>query len=331
MGLELLQQYKKDVSVLMLSWKDAYLLHDWLDAFIKFARKDIAVEVIILDNGSGDPEFDRIVEKYKKLGDFRFLKNPTNECIPALNKLVPLAKGKYIILAAPGAPFLNDVIGTMKGYLGSHPKIGAVSAKFMNEDGTFQNVYKRFLSLPRIFLEGVVEIGRKPGVYLARYFNLFHTVPRDTDPIEPFPIQRAHLCSFMLRREALDEGPLIEPKIPLGPCDADLCLRIYKRGYKIVGLPQAMVIHHRSVAYNLHREDKKPQHNILGTLQYFKKNHPVQYPLLKTVFILDQLCAILRLKLTGLNKNGEVENNKKELALRRRLLSLLLKRDINVI
>lgn len=325
-----LLKFNKEVSVLILSWKDAPFLHNWFDMFLKYTPKNLTTEVITLENGSNDPEFDVVAEKYGKFGDFHFLKNRIPGYIPAINKIASLAKGKYIMLAAPGAPFLSDVVGTMKSYLDRHPEVGAVSAKFMNGDGTFQNVYKKFTNLPLIFLGGMIEIGRKPGVFLSRYFNLSYTLPKTADPSQPFPIERTHLCSFMLRREAIGNEPIIEPKIPLGPCDVDLCKRICQRGYKILGLPEARVIHHRSAAFNRHEKGKKLQYSILGTLQYFKKHHPIQYPVLKFLFILDQFLAILRLNLTN-KKKKDTSNIKNELAHHRHMLSLLFRHELNVL
>ena len=330
--LKQIDKPEKDVSVLMLSWQDAHLLYEWFDNFLKYTQTSIKTEVIVIDNGSGDPKFDLVIKKYAGQDNFYFLKNPTNEYIPAINKLAPMAGGRYIMLAAPGAPFLNDVIGPMKMYLDSHPNVGAVSAKFINEDDSFQNVYKKFLSIPRIFLEGTVEMGRKLGVTLAKNFNIFHSVPEGTDPMKPFPIERAHLCAFMLRREAVGNEPIIEPTIPLGPCDADLCKRIYKKGHTVRGLPEARVLHHRSVALNHHRENFKNQCNILGTLRYFQKHHSFQYPLLKSLFLIDQSISFLRLwlQIKFLKKRG-IETDANKLAYHRHLLSLLARSKISVL
>jgi len=48
----------------------------------------------------------------------------------------------------------------------------------------------------------------------------------------------------MFRRTILDEVGYLDEKIFYGPEDADFCLRIHRKGYKIVCLPNYSIIHH---------------------------------------------------------------------------------------
>ncbi len=292
----MLDNFSKDVSIIILSWKDTWLLHDWFDVFLKFQTSTSpSVEVFVCDNGSNDPEFDRVVQKYAKAGNFHFFKNQENEFIPAINRFVPMAQGKYIMLAAPGAPFLTDVIGNLKEFLDKNQDAGAVSAKFYNPDLTFQNVYKKHLNLFSELFEGRIFMTRKLGLHFLKFFNNFSTIKDGLDPQEPFLVEKTHLCAFMLRRETLNDEPLIEPKIPLGPCDGDLCQRIYKKGFKIYCVPGARCLHHRAVSVSQHGRDMMYKYANLGTLAYFKKYHPFQFILLKLLHIIDQYVQHRRL------------------------------------
>lgn len=288
--------FSKDVSIIILSWKDAQLLFDWFESFLKFQKPAApSVEIFVCDNGSGNPEFDRVVQKYAKAGDFHFFKNQENEYIPAINRFVAMAQGRYIMLAAPGAPFLNDVVVALKEFLDKNPDTGAVSAKFYNPDLTFQNVYKKSLSLSAELFEGRIFMTRKLGLHLLNFFNNFLTIKNGLDPKEPFLIEKTHLCAFMLKRESLDEESLIDPKIPLGPCDGDLCRRIYKKGFKIYCVTDAKCFHHRSVSFSQHGRIKAIDFTILGALAYFKKHHPFQFILLKFLHVFDQLIQLILL------------------------------------
>lgn len=312
--------FSKDVSIIILSWKDAELLYDWFEAFLRFQMPaSPSVEVFVCDNGSGDSEFDRVAEKYAKAGDFYFFKNRENEYIPAINRFVPMTRGKYIMLAAPGAPFLNDVIKNLKEFLDKNSDVGAVSAKFYNPDMTFQNVYKKFTNIFTELLEGRISFGRKLA-FLSKSNKIF-TIQDGSDPAKPFLIEKTHLCAFMLKRGLVDSEPLIEPKIPLGPCDGDLCRRIYRRGFKIYCVTDAKCLHHRAVSFSQHGRDEITKYTILGTLAYFKKHHPFQFILLKFLHIFDQFIQLLPIYFTGI----DLSDKKEKISRKRDLILKILK------
>lgn len=308
--------FPKDVSIMIISWKDTEHLEEWFDCFLRYCDlRTISMEVLVCDNDSQNPRYDEIAEKYSTLGDFYFSKNFRNEGLAAFNPLFSATRGKYVMMCAPGAAFSGDCVKYLKEYLDTNPSAGAATSIFLDANMRPEPAYGRPCdSLLRIFfLAGdallLYRIRMLFGKLIHKFASSFTKRNFMSSEISkgPFMISSTHVCSVMLRREALAGATyLIDPNIPLGPCDADLFDRVRKNGYTVFGVPQARVVHHKSVSVRKlddHHRYFVRSVSLLGSLVYFRNHHPFQFFIFKYYALLDRLVQVL-LACIGIRKGS---------------------------
>jgi GT2 family glycosyltransferase len=211
-----------EISVIGVLYNRADLTHFCLRSLA--ASRLESAEVILVDNASSD-----LTEKLlKRVDGVRVIRNEENRhFLLAANQAAQQAKGEVLL-------FLNNDTEVMPGSiihalntLKSSGNIGAVGGKLIFPHGMLQEAGSI------IWNDGsCVAYGRGDTPSLPQY--MFR---RDVD-----------YCSaaFLLtrRRLFLELGGFDESYQPAYYEDSDYCLKLWKRGLRVVYEPQAVVLHH---------------------------------------------------------------------------------------
>jgi O-antigen biosynthesis protein len=219
------------------------------------------LELIIVDNGSVEPETKALFKRLKADKRVRILPAPGPFNFSALNNLaVTKATGEIIVLMN------NDITMTGRDWLAemvSHavrPNVGAVGCKLLYPDGTVQHA-------------GVaLGAGGNPGV--AAHFG----VGRPADDTGYFGhlamtrnLSAVTAACMALRKSVFEEvGGLDEEELKVAFNDVDLCLKIREASYDIVWTPFAVLIHHESASRG---SDQEPtaQKRFNGEIRAMRK------------------------------------------------------------
>lgn len=190
-----------------------------------------AYEVIVVDNGSGNDELGRVMEKFSR---FRYIRSEINLGFAGGNNLaMQHASGEYIL-------FLNNDTEVDRGFLEplvsrlkSSESIGMVSPKI------------RFYNQP--------EIIQYAGSTNLNTFTLRNRLigwnEKDTGQYDqPGPTQFGHGAAMMVPRKIIEEVGLMSEIYFLYYEEIDWCTRIKKAGYSIWFVPQSLVLHKESVS-----------------------------------------------------------------------------------
>jgi GT2 family glycosyltransferase len=191
------------------------------------------LELLVVDNGSTDPETLRFLEGIAP--PHRVLRRPGPFDWSALNNNAAReARGEYLL-------FLNNDIeaiepGWVEALLehAQRPGIGAVGAKLLYPDGTVQHA----------------------GIALGMDGFAGHPFrgARGDDPGPGGLLSVARECSavtgacLMIRRETFSALGGYDPDLRIAFNDVDLCLRAACRGHRTVWTPHAMLVHHESAS-----------------------------------------------------------------------------------
>lgn len=195
------------------------------------------LEIIIIDNGSGDPEVLALYERYQA-GSVAF--RAEVEAAPfnfsrAVNRGIALARGEVILLLN------NDIEITEPGWLKElvscldFEGAGIVGAKLLYPDRKIQHV-------------GVIAgLGGLAGHWFI-----------GQDRLHPGPMGRLRVrqslsvvtgACMLITRSCLDAvGTFDEEKFAIAYNDVDFCLRACAAGYRIVWTPFCELIHHESAS-----------------------------------------------------------------------------------
>ncbi len=191
------------------------------------------IEIIVVDNGSREPETVRYLESQTHIRVLRF-DIPFN--YSRLNNWASReARGDYLV-------FLNNDIEVvtaswLEGMLqhAQRASVGVVGAKLLYPDGRIQHagvvlgiggvaghVYKRRDGMSTGYFDGLLDIRNYSAVTAA--------------------------C-MMVRRAVFEEvGGFDDENLPVAFNDVDLCLRILDHGYLCVLDPHVVLYHHESVS-----------------------------------------------------------------------------------
>ena len=223
------------VSIIILNKdKPAYLAACLESVFHKTSYTNY--EVILLDNGSLDQKTHQIYNQWQSTEPvkFRLLEDAGQFNFSRLNnQAVKEANGKLLLFLNNDTSLISpDWLEEMAGQA-VRPEIGAVGCLLQFPNGTVQHA----------------------GIILSQPLTALHTHYRS--PVTA----RGHLgrlrvpseCSMvtgaclMIQKQLFQRIGGFDEDLPVAYNDADLCLRLLKRGYHNLLLPQVRLVHHESV------------------------------------------------------------------------------------
>ena len=277
-----------DVSIVVSNYNSSDLINEALESVV-LTTGDVSWDVMVIDDASTDGGLKLVDEKYKKDPRFVFVQNETNVGYPAVNIAVERMHGTYLVTLDNDARLLPGALQVLVAFMKSHPEAGAATANLHNPDGSIQNYYRRLMTPMQGFF--ITVLGRFIDKYLLglRNYKSYHYDDLDTAHI--FEIEQPPVACLILRREAL--GPyIVDPDFPSPRVlfdDADLCRRIYDRGYKIYLVPDAKAIHIKSASFGRRTSAWKERAYYKGLSVYFKKHYPASALLMAVVLWLDRV------------------------------------------
>jgi GT2 family glycosyltransferase len=279
-----------DISVVILS----YNTRDLLRACLRSVAADaggFAVETLVVDNGSTDGSGAMVREEFPGV---RLIESQENLGFAGGNNLAFLhCAGRYVLLLNSDAELHRGALGTLAGYLDAHPRVGAVGARLLNTDGTWQPSAFGFPTLGRMALATTrlsVLLGgnAEPG--------------RTHRPRAPLAVDWVTAACLMVRRSVIAAvGPLDE-RFFLDYEDVDWCRRIRDAGWEIHAVPAAVATHHR-----WRSKAQLGEQWLFGdesACRYFRKHHGARAEqVIRSLFVGFHLCGwakcALRAALTG--------------------------------
>lgn len=186
-------------------------------------------EIVIVDNGSTTSE----AKHWLKTLSHRvlFYEKPFN--YSAINNFaVKQTNGEWLLFLNNDTEiFESDWLIAMAEHV-QRPEVGAVGAQLLFPDKTIQHAG---------IVLGLAGAANHP------FAQKKPTIAREIRMIRNWSAVTG--ACLMMRREVFNEvGGFDEENFPIHYSDVDLCLRVQKRGYRIVYTPYAKLIHHESAS-----------------------------------------------------------------------------------
>jgi GT2 family glycosyltransferase len=188
------------------------------------------LEVIVVDNGSTDERTRQLFAKYNSLDNVRALEYPGEFNWSAMNNAgAKSATGEILLFLNNDTDVIEENWLTELASHAARPEIGAVGAKLLFADQTVQH--------------GGIWLG--PGVSVRHALRL--SKRNDPGYLGQLALTRnlsavTGACMAM-RRAVFEEADGFDESFPVSYSDLDLCLRLIKKGYRIVWTPHAELLH----------------------------------------------------------------------------------------
>lgn len=276
------------LAVIVVNYNAGTLLSDCVGAVL---GSDIAVEVVVSDNGSSDGSLGQLRALHGDDARLTLLENQANLGFArANNRALPLTHAPYLLFLNPDCLVTGDTLSRMLEVMDAHPEVGMAGCIVRDPDGGEQVASRRAIPDPWIALQRFTGLDRLLPGQGRRRLNL-HGDPLPTEPVAVEAISG----SFMLvRRRALDAvGPLDEGYF-LHCEDLDWFVRFDLGGWRIVLVPDVSVVHHKGACSSANPLLVE-RHKHRGMERFFRKFQAARYPRLFGALVILGIRARYRL------------------------------------
>ena len=258
------------LSVIIVNYKVKHYLEQCLRSVAE-ASRGIAVEVIVVDNASGDGSVEYLRERFP---DVTIIASEENLGFARANNLaIRNSHGQYVLLLNPDTIVAEDTFRDFITFMDSTPDAGGCGAYMLHTDGSFAPESRRGLPTPFVAfckMSGLASLfpkSRTFGRYYMRYLN-------------ENEVNRIEIMSgaFMfLRRDALDKAGLLDEDFFMYGEDIDLSYRILKAGYNNYFLP-SRILHYKGESTV--KSSYRYVHTFYRAMELFFNKHYAHYSIL---------------------------------------------------
>lgn len=221
--------YEPKVSVIIVTYNSELEIQSCLNSII---NQEVQCEIFVVDNDSSDGT-KAILEKYEQnYQHIKIILNKENFGLAyANNQPISMCNGDYILILNPDT-VITDTITKLVDYLDTHPDIGVVGPKGFFRDGT-----PHLSAMHRWNLFNILIWRLGPYGIVRKFYDKFSSYKEDD-------VMYISGACLMIRRKIYTAIGGYDPNFFLTIEDVvDLCIRVKKKGYRVVFYPTADVIH----------------------------------------------------------------------------------------
>lgn len=269
------EETKVQLSIIIVTYNSRSLIEQCLVSVDK-AVVGIKAEIIIVDNDSKDGIKEYLPSKFPGI---KFIFNNENlGFAKACNQGSKISSGEYILFLNPDTVLSETCLTDCISFFKTHPDVGAVGVRMLDDKGKFLKESKRGLPSPsasfyKLFGLAAIFPGSKK---IAKYYQ-GHLPENENNHVEVLS------GAFMMVKRAVFEkvNGFDEAFFMYGE-DIDLSLRINQLGFKNYYLGKISITHLKgsSTTYN-----KKYVQDFYGAMNLFVKKHYSKKPGLYLLFL----------------------------------------------
>lgn len=234
-------------------------------------------KVIVVDNGSTDHSMDEIERLADSGSRLMCIRNNKNLGFAKACNVGVAAAGEndYLFFLNPDCLVDSNALETLLACMKSSPQTGMAGPLLLNPDGTEQPGGRRAVPTPwRSFI-------RAFGLFRLRdrYPRLFSDFLLHQQPLPECPIDVEAISGscMLVRRAILEDVGLLDEEYFLHCEDLDWCMRFRQRGWKIMFVPEAHVVHYKGTCSKT-RPIFVEWHKHKGMMRFYGKFFRHQYP-----------------------------------------------------
>ena len=260
---------RMDVSIIILNWNSRRYIDGCLGSILNAFPGGMTYEIIVIDNGSSDGSVGHIKSNYP---DVILIENDRNRGVaPARNQGIEIAKGKYILMLDVDVIMHEGSVAAMIGAMDRYEDVGMCGPKLIGNDGRLQYSCRYF---PTILSKVYRQL---PDGLQKRLLNKEEL--RDWGHNSPRFVGYVIGACQMMRRQALKDVGIYDASMFYGCEEVDLCMRFWKKGWKVLYDPSSVVTH---IEQRLGRKRLLSRlqmaHNSSIILYFWKHRYVLRHP-----------------------------------------------------
>lgn len=234
-----------DLSICIVSYNTRAFLRDCLDSINR--QQQGGYEVIVVDNASTDGTLEMLSTEYTQV---KIILNNGNQGYTAsMNQALRAGMGRYLMQLNPDTMIQPGGFTSLLQYMDSHPDVGICTPRILNADGSLQRQCRRSAARPWdviTYFSGMARLFPNSRLF-GRY--LLTWIPDD----QPFEVEAVSGSCMLVRREALESVGYLDEGFFAYQEDADFCFRAREKGWKVMYLPLADVVHYGGLGGSRHQ------------------------------------------------------------------------------
>ena len=259
------------VSVVVVNHNAGGLLLECVEVALSQAQ-----EVIVVDNQSTDASMEFLAARFPDQDHLKLVYLKENLGFAAgCNVGIASATHSHLLFINPDTILGPLSLGKLVQVIDGDASVGMVGGLLTNLDGSEQGGGRRAVPTPWRSFVRAFGLNRMSGWWPTVFFDFYlHKQPLPNEPIEVEAISGALM---LVSRVALDDVGLWDEAYFLHCEDLDWCMRFRQKGWRILFVPDAPVIH-----YQGHSSRARPMfvewHKHKGMVRFYRKFFSHQYP-----------------------------------------------------
>ncbi|NQU86614.1 MAG: glycosyltransferase family 2 protein [Mariniphaga sp.] len=212
------------MDIVIVNWNSGEFLNNCLTSIEKSNLKDLLINIIVVDNESGDDSLNRITSTVK----YRLIKNNENiGFAKACNVGLLQSRSKYILFLNPDTEVRENTFQKAITTMENNNKISVLGVKHIDENGNIAPSCSRFPKL-RYYFYDMIGLSKL-------YPQIFHhaTLMLDMDYSKSAFVNEVMGAFFFCRKSVLDRVGGFDERFFVYYEELDLSYRIIKNGGKI--------------------------------------------------------------------------------------------------
>lgn len=222
-----------DISIITVNYNSSRHTINMVDSIRTMSQSPISYEIIIVDNGSRDEEYQQL-SLLDSIPNTKIIRSRLNGGFASGNMFgVHYASGKYYLFINNDTLFHNDVLNYFYTYAESNPQVGLLGGHLSNSDGSRTSSYKKFPSL----LSNLV------GNSLARLLTPNDFPSNKMILEEPTKVGVISGSCMFFRRDVFDAIGGFDTVFFLYCEEEDISKRVWDYGKEVIYLPKPSILH----------------------------------------------------------------------------------------
>ncbi len=244
-------------TAIVLAHNSSFSLPRCLESFLNDGSETGFIHrVLIVDNGSTDGSRE-IIQNFCAAHQFAeaILFEQNRGTTATRNAAIKLVDTEQILFLDSDAYITPEVVAIMTHRLQTDSKIAIVSPLLQYANGRYQLSVDRFPTLLR---------------KIQRYFFLRKLEVKRYS--QTTTVDYSISAAWLVRKQTLDVIGMFDEQIFFGPEDVELCMRVWKAGYKVVYEPSAVMVHDAQELSRSWIPNKYTFIHFRGLIHYFVKH-----------------------------------------------------------
>jgi N-acetylglucosaminyl-diphospho-decaprenol L-rhamnosyltransferase len=227
---------RPELSIIIVNYHSADFTRSCLQS-IQANANQMPIEIVVVDNGSYDGSGTMVRQEFPNV---LFIQSDTNLGFAgANNRGAEQAHGRFLLFLNPDTEVQEAALLHLICALESNAIAGMAGARLLNSDRSVQTT--SITAFPSILNQTVGSEFLQRRFPKSRLWGMKALFEQHSEPVQVEAISGA--C-MMIRREAFEAVAGFSSDYFMYAEDLDLCLKLRQAGWKVLYVPDAIVVHH---------------------------------------------------------------------------------------